>query len=427
MADVKAIAPTRIGGTDIVFAQGVRAGQWIFFTGHEATDFQHGIANVVTGRPGLPLGGRPRYLREGEYIFERLSKLIAAEGSDLRHIIRVDQYYPRVECVNPYQRARKALLKEYVPPSTSVLMEELLVKDAGMNVSMLAVMPGECREPKAAQPVGVPVPQHSGFIASLVCGDYVFVAGQMPNNEAMTGLDPKAYRAPNAVWNGTDIRLQSEFLITSRLKSGLEAGGSSLANAIKAQVYLTNINDFPEFMDVWNSHFAESPCALTVVGTKGLALQESKIEINIFGVRDKGTIKKEVIDHRRSESMRVGPAAVRAGDLLCLSALSAADEEGPIPSVRNSTGLRHFGVPMHHQMSAILDAAGEICEAAGTSLENVTRVHHFLSDLGAFYPGLLVWQNRLHGAPIPFGAVRTTLPIPGCDIVVDMWAYCPGR
>jgi enamine deaminase RidA (YjgF/YER057c/UK114 family) len=233
MADVKAIAPVQIGGTDIFYAQGIRAGSWLFFTGHEATDFDNGIAAPVVGAPGLPLGGAPRYLREGQFIFERLAKLIAIEGGDLRHIVRVDQYYPRAECVNPYQRARKALLKEHVPPSTSVLMEQLLVEGANMNVSLLGVMPGGGREPKPARPEGVPVPQHSGFIPSLVCGDYVFVAGQMPNNEAMTGLDPKAYRSPNAVWNGTDIRLQTEFLIT-RLKSALEAGGSSLRNAIKA-------------------------------------------------------------------------------------------------------------------------------------------------------------------------------------------------
>ncbi|MGZ4974293.1 MAG: Rid family hydrolase, partial [Limisphaerales bacterium] len=252
---MKPIAPVRIGQTDIVYAQGVRAGSWLFFTGHEASDFENGIASAVVGKPGLPLGGVARYRREGDFIFERFSKLIAAEGGNLRHIVRVDQYYPRAECVNPYQRARKALLKDYVPPSTSVLMEELLTVGANMNVSLLAVLPGEGREPKAARAEGVPVPQHSGFIASLVCGDYVFVAGQMPNNEAMTGLDPKAYRPPNAVWNGTDIRLQTEFLISSRLKPGLEAGGSSLKNAIKAQVYLTDINDLPEFMDVWNSHF----------------------------------------------------------------------------------------------------------------------------------------------------------------------------
>src|SRR5262249_447267 len=186
--------------------------------------------------------------REGDFIFERFSKLIAAEGGNLRHIVRVDQYYPRADCVNPYQRPRKAILKDYVPPSTSVLMEELFTAGANMNVSLLAVLPGDGREGKGGRGEGVPVPQQWGFIASLVCGDYVFVAGQMPNNEAMTGLDPKAYRPPNAVWNGTDIRLQTEFLITSRLKAGLEAGGSSIRNAIKTQVYLTDINDLPQFI-----------------------------------------------------------------------------------------------------------------------------------------------------------------------------------
>jgi enamine deaminase RidA (YjgF/YER057c/UK114 family) len=424
MSHVKPIAPVRIGQTDIMYAQGIRAGSWLFFTGHEATDFENGIAAPVTGIPGLPLGGAPRYLREGKFIFERFAKLLAAEGGDLRHIVRVDQYYPHAECVNPYQRARKMLLKEYVPPSTSVLMEELLVDGANMNVSLLAVLPGEGREPKAAQPEGVPVPQHSGFIASLVCGDYVFVAGQMPNNEAMTGLDPKAYRPPNAVWNGTDIRLQTEFLIT-RLKSGLEAGGSSLKNAIKAQVYLTNISDLPEFMDVWNNSFSDSPCALTVVKTKGLALLESIIEINIFGVRNGGTVQKKIIEHKPSSAMRLGPAAVCAGDLLCLSALYAADQDGAIPAAQKSAGLHYLGAPAQHQMLAILGAAEEICRSGGTSLHNVVRAHHFVSDLNTVYPALRIWQNKLGDAPIPFGAVRTSLPIPGCDIVMDMWAYRP--
>ena len=219
MADVKCIAPTRIGGTEIEYAQGMRAGSWLFFTGHMASDFEHGLAAAVAGKPGLPLGSPPRYRREGDFIIDRFAKLIAAEGGDLRHIVRVDQYYPDAQVVNAYQRARKAVLKEFVPPSTSVLMDELLVAGANMDVSMIAVLPGGDRAPKPAQPEGVPVPQHSGFIASLISGDYVFVAGQMPNNDEMTGIAKPAYRPPNALWNGTDIRLQTEFLITSRLQA----------------------------------------------------------------------------------------------------------------------------------------------------------------------------------------------------------------
>lgn len=425
MAGVKPLSPVRIGGTDIEYAQGIRAGSWLFLTGHEASDFQNGIAAEVAGNPGLPLGGAPRLRREADYVLGRIAKLIAAEGGDLRHVVRVDQYYPSALAVNPYQRARKALLKEYVPPSTSVLMEELAVVGANLDLSVLAVLPGDGREPRPAAEGSVPVPQHSGFIPSLVMGDYVFVAGQMPNNEAMNGLDPAAYRAPNAVWNGTDIRLQTEFLITGRLKPALEAGGSSLKNAVKAQVYLTDIQDLPEFIDVWNGHFAQSPCALTVVATKGLALLESKIEINIFGVRDKGNTRKEVIAHKRSEAMRLGPAAVRAGDLLCLSALYAADEKGALTAASSSAGLSYFGVPVQHQMRAILDAADEICRAAGTSLANVTRAHHFFGDLHGLHPALKIWQERLANAPIPFGAVRTpAMAIPGCDVIVDAWVYC---
>jgi enamine deaminase RidA (YjgF/YER057c/UK114 family) len=427
MSDVKPIAPIHIGETDILYAQGIRAAAWLFFTGHEATDFKSGIAPAVAGIPGLPLAGAPRYRREGDFLFDRLLKLIAAEGGNLRHIVRTDQYYPRVECVNPYQRARKAVLKDYVPPSTSVLVEELLVDGAGMDISMLAVLPGEGREPQAARPEGVPVPQHSGFIASLVSGDYVFVAGQMPNNDAMTGLDPKAYRPPNAVWNGTDIRLQTEFLIASRLKPALEAGGSSLRNAVKAQVYLTDIDDLPEFIDVWNNYFGSDPCALTVVATKGLALLDAKIEINIFGVRDGGTVQKQIVDHKPSSSMRLGPASVRAGDLLCLSGLYAADEKGMIPAASNSAGLHYLGVPVQHQMRAILDAAGDICRGAGTTLDNVTRAQHFVSDLNVVYPSLRIWQERLSGSPVPFGVVRSPMAIPGCDVVLDTWAYCPRR
>ena len=63
MVNVKFIAPTPIGDTDIQFAQGVRAGAWLFFTGHMASDFAHGLAAEVAGKPGRPLGSPPRYPR----------------------------------------------------------------------------------------------------------------------------------------------------------------------------------------------------------------------------------------------------------------------------------------------------------------------------------------------------------------------------
>jgi hypothetical protein len=49
MPAVKPIAPVRIGTSDIVYAQGVRAGAWQFFTAHEAHDSEKGFAARLAG------------------------------------------------------------------------------------------------------------------------------------------------------------------------------------------------------------------------------------------------------------------------------------------------------------------------------------------------------------------------------------------
>ena len=80
------------------------------------------------------------------------------------------------------------------------------------------------------------------------------------------------------------------------------------------------------------------------------------------------------------------------------------------------------------ECGARVASAEEICAACGTSLGNLVRAHHFVGDLAVVYPALRIWQEKLAGAPIPFAALRTpALPIPGTDVIVDMWVYRPGR
>jgi hypothetical protein len=48
-------------------------------------------------------------------------------------------------------------------------------------------------------------------------------------------------------------------------------------------------------------------------------------------------------------------------------------------------------------------------------------------NLDVAHPLLTAWHAKLKGAPIPFGIVRTPspLPIPGTDVIIDMWVYRP--
>ncbi len=117
----------------------VRAGPWLFLTGHHAADPVQGVSADVTGNPALPLHGLHRFRREGATVLDRLNRLLGEQGSDFSHAVRLDQYYPTWRAVDPYHQARKAAFTSFIPPSTSVLMEELLVPACAIDVSLMAV------------------------------------------------------------------------------------------------------------------------------------------------------------------------------------------------------------------------------------------------------------------------------------------------
>ena len=91
MAGIEVRAVEGLAGTALPYAYAVKAGQWIFLTGHEAFDFAAGPAPEVEGPAGFPSFGAPRLKREAEYILKRMRKTLAEFGADFRSSVRVDQ------------------------------------------------------------------------------------------------------------------------------------------------------------------------------------------------------------------------------------------------------------------------------------------------------------------------------------------------
>jgi hypothetical protein len=81
--EVKSVAS--LAGSGVSYAYAVKAGPWIFLTGHEAFDFATGAIDAVAGPPGHPQFGRPRYRREGDFILQRMRRILQEFGSDLPH------------------------------------------------------------------------------------------------------------------------------------------------------------------------------------------------------------------------------------------------------------------------------------------------------------------------------------------------------
>jgi len=424
MAEVEPLAATKLLGTDILYAPGVRAGNWIFLTGHEAFDFAHGMPAEIVGPANFPSYGPPRYRREGDYILRRFRDLLEAQGASLASAVRLDQYYPTAAAVDPYHLARHAHFGDYIPPSTSVIMTRCLGEGTSINASLIAVLPRDDWKIERVYPVGVEAPSWSGFVPAITCNDYVFVAGQMAN-DGNRAIAAEARVPEHARWGGSEIRKQTEYLITKKLEPALRAAGSSLPLALKAQVYIAGLAHFPDFIEVWAQHFAQSPCALTVVPTCSFATVGGLIEINLLALKEGARTRKEIVNAAVPAMAAYGPPAVRAGDLLLLSGLMPIDGNGDVPGRALGAHFAALRPRAYHQTAYLLDIAEEICRAAGASLRNVLRAHQFHRDVGDVPATQRAWQERFPGLPIPFAALGAPAPLPvvDADLILDLWIH----
>ena len=131
----------------------VRAGNWVFGTGLRE--------------------------RDPEKLFERMRAGLSEAGSSMSRVARLDQYYPHVRCVAPYQAARKqAFERRQVPPSTSVIVSGLQDIQAEVDVQVIAATNASGYVPEEIE-TGLTRPETSGYASSLRVGDLIFVAGQL--------------------------------------------------------------------------------------------------------------------------------------------------------------------------------------------------------------------------------------------------------
>ena len=418
---LEAKAVEQLLGCAVPYAYAVKAGPWIFLTGHEAFDFTTGVTNAVAGPPGFPQFGRPRWRREGDFILERMHRVLREFGSDLGHGVRLDQFYPTPAAVDPYHLARRAAFGDYIPPSTSVIMESCFGAESGISSSLIAVMPSPESEIRKVYPTGVTASASSGFVPTVVCNDLVFVAGQMASGREH-GLDPRAHVPDHSLWAGTEIRKQTEFIIQERLKPALAAAGSSLELSVKAQVYIRNVENFPDFVDVWSQFYRNIPCALTVVPAKGFAMVGGIIEINLMALTSGAKREKQVIAADIPEMAAYGPC-IKVGEFLLPSGLMPIGRDGHVAGKAISPGFPGLSHAGYTQATAVHDYAETLCEAAGSSLAKVLRAQYFVSDPNAF-PGIaMAWGSRFGVQPLPFVCIQTpaSMPAPGMTLIADFW------
>src|SRR6516165_3030534 len=163
--------------------------------------------------------------------------------------------------------------------------------------------------------------------------DLIFAAGQLAS-DWKDGVPKEARRHPNFPYYTSDIKLQTDYILKNMAKT-FKAAGTSLDNVVKAQVFLMDLNHFAEFDEVWRDHF-KSPPPRTTVGTTGLLVKDSLVEIDLIAALP--SQKASVIKSEAPKPLANWSAGTCAADLVyaALQLASRVKTGGPAKGQRSN-------------------------------------------------------------------------------------------
>jgi len=295
------------------YAEAAVAGDLVFAAGQLASDFKNGVPQEARKHPNFPFYGSDIKLQT-DYVLKNIAKTFKAAGTSLDHVVKAQVFLMDLNDFNGFDEVWKQHFK-VPPPRTTIGTTGLLVKDTLVEIDLIATMPDK---PGTVVASSAPKPL-ANYSEAMRAGDLIFAAGQLAS-DFKTGVPASARRGENFPFYGSDIQLQSEFILEN-LKKTFEKAGSSLDHVVKAQVFMTNLNDFAAFDQVWKRYFKVPP-PRTTVGTSGLLVRETLIEIDLIGYVPRAGLKHEVIQSgaprplaNYSEGFALGNLVFAAGQI----------------------------------------------------------------------------------------------------------------
>ena len=109
------------------------------------------------------------------------------------------------------------------------------------------------------------------YSQAIEVANLIFTSGQIP-------LNPET-----GVLEGTEIKEQTH-RVCKNLKAVLEASGTSLKKAVKTTCFLSNMDDFAKFNEVYAEYFSEKP-ARSCVAVKELP-KGALVEVEVIAEKE---------------------------------------------------------------------------------------------------------------------------------------------
>ena len=252
----------------------------------------------------------------------------------------------------------------------------------------------------------------------------MFAAGQIAS-DYQTGVPAQARRNPAFPFYGSDIKLQTHYVL-GHLKKTLKAAGSSLDHVVKAQVFMTDLRNFNAFDEVWREYF-KLPPPRTTVGTTGLLVPGTLVEIDLIGYVPGPGIEREAVKSSAPHPLANYTEAFTVGNLVFAAGQLASDfKTGISASARIDPAFPYYGSDIKKQTRFILDNFRQTFAAAGSSLDHVVKAQVFLTDLAHFDAFDEVWKEYFKVPPARTTVGTSGLLVAGTLVEIDLIGHIPG-
>jgi enamine deaminase RidA (YjgF/YER057c/UK114 family) len=398
------------------YNEAVKYDSWVFAAGQIASDYKTGVPPEAKRHPEFPFYGSD-IKQQTRYVLNNLKKTFAAAGSSFDNVVKAQVFLTDLDNFSGFDE----IWREYFsvpPPRTTVGTTGLLVPGTLVEIDLI----GYAKDRGISHSVvksSVPQPL-ANYSEAIVVNDLIFAAGQLAS-DFKSGVPGEAKKRPGFPYYGSDIKRQTYYILDN-LKTTFEKAGGSLDNVFKAQVFLRDLADFSDFDEVWKEYFKQPP-ARTTIGTTGLLVEGTLIEIDLIGHVKGGKVNKERITSNNPQPLANYSEAFRVADLVFAAGQLSSDfKSGVAPEARVDPAFPYYASAIKKQTRYTLNNLKNTLEAAGSSLDRVVKAQVFLTDLNDFYAFDEVWKEFFPSPP-PRTTIGTTgLLVKGALVEIDLIA-----
>lgn len=285
------------------------------------------------------LGGHPEgFEAQVRQLMVNLQALLKRNGLDFGDVVHAHAYSTYAGRFDEFDRIYREYFPGVPPALTSIGVRRLPATE--VEISFIA---SHRPHSEVIVPGAAPHPNRISFATKD--GDYLYISGT-------DSRDLKSGQLPSGDFS-THARRCLE-----NVGAALKAGGMSYRDAVKVEVYLTDLKQLDAFNALYRSFFSEDPPSRTTVGVTELP-KGAPVLMNLVAAPGKKVVQPAGIPRNPDLS-----PAIRVGDRLFLSG-----------------GLAKKSGAVGAQVREVMDELGRILNAAGMNFANVVEGKVYVANM----------------------------------------------